>query len=310
MKEPNLDRLPVCDYEGSDYQERFWEQGGREYEDRVEAIALSRLLPPQGGERLLELGAGAGRNTPRYVGYRQVILLDYSLTQLQKARQRLGDSERFVYVAADVYRLPFRYQAFDAATMIRTLHHLIEPARAMEQVANVLAPGAIFILEFANKRNLKAILRYWLRRQSWNPFSLETVEFAPLNFDFHPRAVEEWLEKSGFAVERRLTVSHFRLEWLKRHVPLTWLVKADAFLQWSGEWWQLTPSVFLRARRQGATGPAPAPTVHTPTDLFRCLSCGQEGLQASDQQTLLCPNCGKEWPIRDGIYDFRQQEDG
>ncbi len=54
---------PVCDYDGSDYQSSFWDKGGREYEDRVEAIALKRLLP-QSGHLLLELGAGAGRNTP------------------------------------------------------------------------------------------------------------------------------------------------------------------------------------------------------------------------------------------------------
>ena len=36
---------PVCNYEGSDYQTSFWDQGGREYEDRAEAIALKRLLP-------------------------------------------------------------------------------------------------------------------------------------------------------------------------------------------------------------------------------------------------------------------------
>ena len=55
---------PVCDYEGSDYQSSFWDKGGREYEDRTEAIALRRLLPEK-GRNLLELGAGAGRNTPR-----------------------------------------------------------------------------------------------------------------------------------------------------------------------------------------------------------------------------------------------------
>ncbi len=63
MKTAN-DRPPVCDYEGSDYQSSFWEQGDRRYEDQVEAIALRRLLPP-GGKLLLEVGAGAGRNTPR-----------------------------------------------------------------------------------------------------------------------------------------------------------------------------------------------------------------------------------------------------
>ncbi|HEX2697050.1 MAG TPA: class I SAM-dependent methyltransferase, partial [Anaerolineales bacterium] len=111
---------PVCDYEGSDYQSSFWDQGGREYEDRVEAIALKRLLPKR-GRLLLELGAGAGRNTSRYFGYERIVLLDYSRTQLEQAQQRLGKSDRYVYVAADVYRLPFVDALFDAATMIRVL---------------------------------------------------------------------------------------------------------------------------------------------------------------------------------------------
>src|SRR5450830_106738 len=92
-------RPPVCDYEGSDYQTRFWEKGGRDYEDRCEAIALKSLLP-QSGQLMLELGAGAGRNTTRYHGFERVILLDYSRTQLKQAQERLGTSDRYIYVAA------------------------------------------------------------------------------------------------------------------------------------------------------------------------------------------------------------------
>ena len=39
-------------------------------------------------------------------GYDQVIVLDYSRTMLQQAQQRLGTGGRYVYVAADIYRLP------------------------------------------------------------------------------------------------------------------------------------------------------------------------------------------------------------
>jgi len=95
---------PVCSYEGSDYQTSFWEKGGRAYEDACEASALKRLLPPQ-GEHLLELGAGAGRNTPRYHGYKRITLLDYSRTQLEQAREKLGDSPGYRYIAADIYHL-------------------------------------------------------------------------------------------------------------------------------------------------------------------------------------------------------------
>ena len=165
---------PVCDYEGSDYQASFWDQGGREYEDRAEAIALKRLLP-KNGHLLLELGAGAGRNTPRYLGFDRIVLLDYSRTQLEQAQQRLGKSEQYIYVAADVYRLPFVAGLFDAATMIRVLHHMADAPKALEQVRQVLRPNGIFILEYANKLNLKAILRYLIGRQAWSPFTLEPV---------------------------------------------------------------------------------------------------------------------------------------
>ncbi|BAJ64805.1 methyltransferase domain-containing protein [Anaerolinea thermophila] len=290
--------IPVCDYEGSDYQTSFWEQGARRYEDAVEAVALRRLLPA-GGKRLLELGAGAGRNTPRYQGFEEITLVDYSHTQLQQARQRLGDSPRYRYVAADIYYLPFSAGVFDAATMIRTLHHMVEPRLALEQVRRTLQRDAVFILEYANKQNLKAILRYLLRRQSWNPFSPEPVEFAPLNFDFHPATVREWLKVSGFVIERQLTVSHFRVDLLKRLLPLSLLVAMDSLAQWTGNLWQLTPSVFARCRAVG--------TFATGQGFFRCPACGQEGL-ADTPPEILCPSCGQRYPVRDGIYDFRLEK--
>ena len=65
----------IIDYEGSDYQSEFWDRGGREYEDRAEQIALRRLLPDS-GKFLLETGAGAGRNSPRYRKFTRIVLLD------------------------------------------------------------------------------------------------------------------------------------------------------------------------------------------------------------------------------------------
>jgi ubiquinone/menaquinone biosynthesis C-methylase UbiE len=294
----HIDSPPVCDYEGSDYQASFWEHGGRAYEDRVEDIAIRRLLP-ESGKLLLELGAGAGRNTERYRNFERIVLLDYSRTQLRQAQERLGDSGRYLYVAANIYRLPFAQGVFDTATMIRTLHHMADAPAALYQVRQVLQPGAVFILEFANKHNLKAILRYLLRRQTWNPFNLEAVEFAELNYDFHPRAVRAWLEESNFVIERQLTVSHFRIELLKRLLPLQLLVNMDALAQWSGNFWQLTPSVFVGATAQGE------PASEAGGLVFRCPECGQSPLEES-QERLICPACGRRWPIRAGIYDFRE----
>ena len=296
-------RPPVCNYEGSDYQTRFWEAGGRDYEDRCEAIALKRLLP-KSGRLLLELGAGAGRNTPRYKGMERVVLLDFSRSQLIQAQERLGRSDRYIYVAADIYRLPFVESLFDATTMIRTLHHMSDAPAALRQVRNVLQPQATFVLEYANKRNLKAILRYLLHRQAWSPFELDPVEFAPLNFDFHPRKVRSWLQEVGFQVERILAVSHFRVEFLKRTIPSGLLASLDSLLQWTGTLWQFTPSVFIRARAVGqGTGSIP----ENPKLFFKCPECGHAPL-ADQSESLACPSCNRVWKIYDGIYDFRGNE--
>lgn len=253
---------------------------------------------------MLELGAGAGRNTRRYAGFERIVLVDYSVTQLQQAQARLGTSERHIYVAADANRLPFVGGLFDAATMIRVLHHMVDAPRALGEVQKALAGGGVFVLEFANKRNLKAIFRYSTRRQDWSPFALAPVEFAALNFDFHPRAVKNWLEALGFKIEKTLAVSHFRIALLKRLVPVGLLAAVDSALQWTGALWQLTPSVFLRARlgeevRRSPTLPSNA------SGFFKCLECGHVELEQRVDH-LLCPNCHRRWAVTQGIYDFRE----
>jgi len=292
---------PVLDYEGSDYQREFWEEGGRAYEDRVEAVALGRLLPRSGGH-LLEVGAGAGRHTARYAGFDRVTLLDYSRSQLEQARRRLGTGNRYVFVVADVYRMPFPEGVFDGATMIRTLHHMAEPERALTEVRSALRPGACLILEYPNKRNTKSIIRWWLRRQPWDPFDPAPIEFAHLNFDFHPRAVRAWLQSARFEIERQLTVSHFRTGILKRILPLSVMVAMDSAVQLTGDLWQLTPSVFVRAR---AVGSPSVPAIGA----WRCPECRAAAME-DIPQGVRCRNCGRIWGLREGIWDFREPQSG
>jgi ubiquinone/menaquinone biosynthesis C-methylase UbiE len=115
----------------------FGSRAGANTKTAAEAIALRRMLP-KSGKLMLELGAGAGRNTPRYTGFDRIVLLDYSTTQLAQAQQRLGRSDKFIYVAADIYRLPFQDRLFDSATMIRALHHMADAPKALGQVRNIL----------------------------------------------------------------------------------------------------------------------------------------------------------------------------
>jgi ubiquinone/menaquinone biosynthesis C-methylase UbiE len=293
-----MDRTPrLCDYEGTDYRTDFWQGQGREYEDLAERIALRRLLPPA-GRRLLDIGAGFGRLAEFYAGYEQVILLDYSRSLLRQAQERLGREDRLLCVAASFYAMPFLDQAIDTALMVRVMHHVEDVPALLGEVARVLAGGGDYVLEFASKRHLKALLRYALRRQAWSPFDRAPYEFTEMNFNFHPAWMRQRLVEAGFHVKRQRAVSHFRLALLKRLVPAPTLAALDGLCQPTGAWWQLTPSVFLQSTVEKPGRSAPA------AELFRCPACHGTALEPSPQ-ALRCETCGRRWPVEDGIYDFK-----
>jgi SAM-dependent methyltransferase len=291
----------ICDYEGSNYRTDFWEGKGRDYEDSVERIALNKLLPFNGGQRLLEIGAGFGRLTDMYHAYEQVVLLDYSFSQLQYAKEMLGAPGRYVFVAADVYQLPFRPGVFDAATMIRVIHHIREVDRVLPAIRQALVPGATFILEHANKRNLKAMLRYALKQQEWSPYTLDPHEFVELNIDFHPAYMQNQVRGAGFEILRRLPVSYLRVGALKEQVPTSILVMGDRLLQQTA--WFYSPSLFIQALAVGESPDNTASDMTNPDAIFAAPGTGNPLVREGD--TMVDTITGTRWAVRDGIYDFK-----
>jgi SAM-dependent methyltransferase len=204
-----------------------------------------------------------------------------------------------MYVAADFNRFPFVAGLFDTVTMVRVIHHAPDAPRVLNGIREIIAPDGAFILEFANKRNLKAIGRWLLKKQPWNPFDRAPYEFAELNFDFHPHWMQTQLRRAGFVIQSQRSVSHFRLGVLKRYVRAGWLAKLDGLVQPTGRWWQLAPSIFVasRAPKTGSTAEASA--------FFRCPVC--RGARLVEQpNALICQTCHRAWPIHDGLYDFKE----
>jgi SAM-dependent methyltransferase len=320
MTDPSLPSTtpPICDYEGSDYRARFWENANRDYEDLAERIAMRRLLPaplpgPGHTSRLLEIGTGFGRLVDLYRDYRCVILLDYSKSLLRDARGRWGDVDsetgtRYTYVASDIYRMPLRDGLVDTTCMVRVMHHMADVPGALRQIARVIRPGGALVLEYASKLHVKSIARHLLRRQDWSPFDREPIEFVELNYDFHPRWMRARLAKAGLSVERTRAVSTLRVPLLKRLIPARLLAHADGALQWTGQVYPCAPSIFVRARAagphpSGAAAPVPGSDLD-PSSLFCCPSCEGGALHA-EGDTLRCLSCATRWAVDDGIYDFK-----
>ena len=286
----------ICDYEGSQYRTEFWENQNRAYEDLAERIAIRKMLPSH-GKRIIEVGAGFGRLVDLYDGYEQIVLMDYARTQLEEAQRFLGHDDRFIFVVADVYQMPFVESLFDALVMIRVMHHLADVPAALNEIYRITRRQGVALIEHASKRHLKSVLRWLLRRQDWNPFSPEPHEFVDLNIDFHPTWMRRQFASTGLIIHDTRTVSHYRLPLLKNHLPANLLARLDGLTQPTGRWFQYAPSIFLKA------SPDKPPSTD-PADFFQCPQCTNVQLQRFETY-LSCDACGSQWSFQDGIYDFK-----
>jgi SAM-dependent methyltransferase len=291
----------ICDYEGSDYRTRFWEKGGRNYEDAVERVAIKRLLPPT-GRRIIEFGAAFGRLADLYTGYENIILLDYSRSLLEEGLPRWGADPRFTFVAADIYKLPFAPGVLSAATMIRVIHHIADVPAALTQIRKALAPDSVFVLEFANKRNFKAMARHLIGRQNWSPYAREPVEFVKLNFDFHPAWMQQKVQHAGFGILEKLTASYLRAGFLKRALPLKTMVGIDAALQKTSGLGLYSPSVFLKLKAIGAA--SRDQTELSGDAVFRSPLSGMPLRREGD--VLVCDGDGSRWRAEGNFFDFKE----
>ncbi len=126
----------VWDQLSSHYDRQLW------LEHAAVRRAL-RLLAPQPGERVLDVGTGTGevlRQLARHPGYREVIGVDSSAAMLA----RIPDLPAgFSVRVADARGLPFPHDLFDVVTASYVLHVLRDadlPAVAAE-LRRVLRPG-------------------------------------------------------------------------------------------------------------------------------------------------------------------------
>jgi DNA-directed RNA polymerase subunit M/transcription elongation factor TFIIS len=184
------------------------------------------------------------------------------------------------------------------------MHHLVDVPAALAELHRIVKPGGTAVIEHASKFHLKSLLRWLLRRQDWNPSDHKPIEFVEMNFNFHPVWMRQQLAAAGFTVQNTRTVSHYRLDLLKRTVPTAWLVKLDSWAQPTGNWWQLTPSLFVQIQAQKAL-------TQSPSGFFRCPVCGSSLLSYPNLHTdasdavLTCLHCQRRWSYQNGIYDFK-----
>lgn len=121
--------------------------------------ALQHLAATCAGDRVLEVGCGAGHVLERFAGLDRVGL-DLSVTMIERARRRLGPSVKLVQASAE--SLPFADGTFNVVLCTEVLEHTQHPDRVIAQLMRVAAPGARVVVSIPNESNIdnaKRVLR-------------------------------------------------------------------------------------------------------------------------------------------------------
>lgn len=234
----------VVDYDkGSCDYESYWIE--RRYEDQAERFALKKMIsciPQLRRNVIADLGGGYGRLLHVYYPYyKHIFLVDYSLNHLRKAVCFHKDKANIVYLAANVYHLPFADGSIDTTLMVRVLHHIEDVKCLIKELSRVAKFN--LILDCPNKRHFLNVVRSILtcsigNTMSYEPYSQPARKKDALKrqvkqifYNYHPKWVESIALKVGLRVQKSLSVSNFRNPIIKKIIPLSVLNFLERNLQ-------------------------------------------------------------------------------
>lgn len=290
------------DYNGFDYRQLFWGNHQRDYEDFADKNAIKNLITP--ATWFLDLGGGFGRLIPSYQKeMKNIILMDGSIELLREAEQEYQNLSNVHFVCAESTHLPFRDQAIDSTLIFRVLHcldeeNLLQTLQELERVIN-----STVYLEFANKRNLVRIGRYFFGNRETNIFSRkpEQVNGSFFNFTF-PYLKKVIKENTSFEIKKITRLSFFRHRWFKKTIPLPILKALETNFQ--NHWfWNTTPSIILKLSKKNSSHQQAKDKKFL--DLIACPLCHHH-LQI-DQSTITCSHCHQLFFRENKILNFQSK---
>ncbi len=123
---------------------------------------LDRILQPQPGERILEIGPGTGlqslHTAPqlRHGGRLDIVDIQQDMLNHVMRRAAVKNIDNITPNLADAHKLPFADCTFNAAYAVTALGEIPEPATTLGEIQRVLRPdGRLVIGEFFDRHQIR-----------------------------------------------------------------------------------------------------------------------------------------------------------
>jgi len=181
--------------------------------------AVARITGAGPGQRVLDLAAGTGTSSLTFTAAgADCVACDFSLGMLRAGHSRLAGAKsreqqgQLGFAAGDALRLPFRDEAFDAATISFGLRNVADPVAALGEMRRVTRPGGrLVVCEFSTitiapvdmlyRRYLINVLPAIARRTARNPEAYEYLAESIVDWPAQ-RELAGLIEAAGWSAVR------------------------------------------------------------------------------------------------------------
>lgn len=172
------------------------------------------------GMRMLELGCGAGaiwtgrlNRLPRDFS---ILLTDYSLLMLEKAKVSLERDEHFHFAQVDIQSIPLETASFDAVIANHMLYHVPVIEAGLREVARVLRPGGTFYATTIGERTQCELQELYAPYRDRIPFTdAKASPFTLENGESQLRRHFAQVERREYLDSLRVTDPADLLEYIK-----------------------------------------------------------------------------------------------
>lgn len=183
-----------------EHWEKFW-QGRTDIEavystgDRI--FDNLQRLTPFAGRRVLEVGAGSGRDSFRLAAAgATVYVLDYSTRSLAIVKNLNRTSPATVHaLQADAFKIPMRDNSLDVIFHQGLMEHFRDPLPLLREQHRVLKPGGWLLVDVPQRYHYYTLMKHTLIFfNKW---------FAGWETEFSIHELKKILEQAGFIVRHQ-----------------------------------------------------------------------------------------------------------
>ncbi|MEM0133799.1 MAG: class I SAM-dependent methyltransferase [Thermoplasmatales archaeon] len=303
-----VDEGLIPDYESSQFTIR------EKHEDLLERKLISRNLTD--GFIAVDLGGGYGRLTDLLLHhFKYVVLIDYSLRNMERAVKDL-DSERVLFMLADIRNPPILNGSVDFIMSIRVMHHYPD-LDFLGFITNKLRKGGSLLFNANNLSSPMFVLHMMkslitngkVGLNLFNPVTQGISDSATRRevYFMKYRNLIDSIPKTCH-VERIIGAGMFHnsmIEAVADSLDVERLTEMELHLSEVIKCAKLYPDVFLLLTNEVEFS---IPPLSDPLDVVRCVVCGNR--LKHDGSTVICENCGKDYRYKGGILDMRNIRDG